>query len=69
MKDFILNMFSETGNVSMTRVMSLIVCITACYIAFKKGSEDLGVVTVLLTTAFGAKVMQKSIEVKNVDRK
>lgn len=63
-------LFSESGDVSMLRVMSLIVCITACYSAIAKGPDDLGVVTILLTSAFGAKVGQKIVEGRgNVDRK
>jgi len=52
----------------MVRVMALVVCLTACYIALTKGPDETGVISVLLTTAFGAKVVQKHIEVKSGDR-
>lgn len=62
---FILELLSEKGTVSMTRLMSFIVCMTACYIAVNKGPDDINVITVLLSTAFAAKVIQKHIEVSN----
>jgi hypothetical protein len=68
MKSWFRNLFSENGAVSMVRVMALVVCLTACYIALTKGPDETGVISVLLTTAFGAKVVQKHIEVKSGDR-
>jgi len=69
MKQFFLNLFSDSGSVSMVRLMSLMVCLAACYIALTKGPEELGMVSVLLATAFGGKVAQKAIEVKGSDAK
>lgn len=64
MKSFFREMLSDTGNVSLMRVMSLIVCLAACYLALSKGPEELGVVSVLLASAFGGKAAQKIIEVR-----
>lgn len=57
------DLFSENGNTSLMRLMSLMVCCTGCFLALVKGPEELGVITVLLTTAFTGKVLQKRIEV------
>jgi multisubunit Na+/H+ antiporter MnhG subunit len=62
MKKFFYDLFGEASSLSMVRVESLIVVTTACYLALSKGPESLGVISILLTTGFGAKVIQKSIE-------
>lgn len=64
MKDFLINLFSESSKISMLRLMSLIVCITGCYLALSKGPDEIAVISVLLGTAFGGKISQKFIEVK-----
>jgi len=66
MIEFLGNLFSESSKISMLRLMSFIVCLTGCYLAISKGPEELGVISVLLGTAFTGKVVQKSIENKNV---
>lgn len=65
MKAWLQQLFSEQGDVSLLRVMALIVCITACYIAIAKGDTEVAVVSVLLGTAFGGKVAQKALEVRD----
>ena len=62
---FLSNLFSESGSVSMTRLMSFIVVMTACYLAITKGPEELGVIATLLGTGFGGKVAQKFAEGKS----
>lgn len=62
MKDFLKNLLSENSEVSMMRLMCLIVCCTACYIAVTKRADELGVISVLLGTAFSSKIAQKKIE-------
>lgn len=61
---FIKDLLSENSDVSMMRLMCLIVCCTACYIAITKRADELGIISILLTTAFGSKIAQKGIEVK-----
>ena len=64
---FIKDLLSERSNASMMRLMSFIVCITACYIAIRDGQQSFGLVGVLLSTSFGAKVGQKFAEKKEDD--
>lgn len=56
------SLFSESGDISMVRVMAFIVCLTACYLALSKGPDEVTVIGTLLSTAFGAKVAQKFME-------
>lgn len=65
MKKWLWALFSENGSVSMLRVMSLIVCLSGCYLAIARGDEEIGMVSVLLGTAFGAKLGQKIVETKS----
>ena len=58
-----LEMFSEKGDISMTRVMSFIVCLTGCYVSIKH--QDATLAAVLLSIAFTGKVAQKVFEAKN----
>lgn len=60
------SMFSESSDVSLMRVMSFIVCLTACYLAVSKGPDESGIIGTLLVTAFTGKVAQKYAETKNV---
>lgn len=62
MREFLNKLFAESSGVSMLRVMSFLVCITACYISITKRADELGVISVLLSTAFGGKVLQKGLE-------
>lgn len=59
---FIKDLFSESSSVSMMRLMALITCLTACYLALTHG--EVGVITALLVAAFGGKVGQKVVEGK-----
>jgi FtsH-binding integral membrane protein len=63
-------LFSEHGDISMMRVMSIICCLAAVIVAFaglnKPVVDYSGVsllVTTFLTAAMGGKIMQKRIEV------
>lgn len=74
MKQWLKDLFSDSGSVSMVRVLSLICVFTAAGIAIhavSKGS-DLNAASVLCGTFLGAgiggKVAQKITEAKNVDR-
>jgi uncharacterized membrane protein AbrB (regulator of aidB expression) len=67
---FIYNLLSESGRVSSTRFMSIIVCITACFIAIWctvnniTDLTDISLITVLLSTSFTLKIKQKNVEKK-----
>lgn len=65
MKNILLALFGEGSSVSMLRLMSLLCCLAACKLALSKGPDEIMVITALLTAAFGGKVAQKAIEVKN----
>lgn len=71
MKQFIKEMFSETGNISMIRVLSFICVTTAAVIAFHAISvgSDLSATSVLcgvfLGAGIGGKVAQKVSELKD----
>lgn len=68
MKKFLLAMFSESGNVSMIRVLSFVCVMTACGIAIAAVSlnRDINAISVLCGTflgiGIGGKVMQKGKE-------
>ena len=71
MKDFIRQLFSESGNISMMRVLSLICVLAACGIAIyglNAPVVDYSGLTLLCSTFLGAgiggKVAQKIQEVK-----
>ena len=64
MKKILMDLFSESSRLSMVRLESLIVVVTACYLAVSKGPEEIAVISILLTTGFGAKVCQKFAEIK-----
>ncbi len=75
MKKFLLDMFSESSNVSMMRVLALICVLTACAIAIRAsliGCSDLNSVSILCSTflagGIGGKVLQRASEVKNAKR-
>jgi uncharacterized membrane protein len=71
MKQFLRDLFSENGNISMMRVMSLLALSAGIAIAVIALSKPIAVdysgvsmlVSVFLGAAFGGKVMQKRIEV------
>jgi len=63
---FLKDLFSESSQVSMVRVMSFSVVMTACYLALSKGPDELGVISVLLSTGFAGKIIQKNIETKGI---
>lgn len=67
MRQWLKALFSEHGSVSATRVMSMITCITACYLALKDPTA-VGMVGTLLATGLGAKVGQKFAETKQDDK-
>ncbi len=58
---WIKSLFSEEGNVSMMRVLSLVALLTGCGLAI--AGKDTSV-SVFVTAAFGGKVVQKLIENK-----
>jgi len=58
-------LLSDSGSVSLMRFMSLMVCIVSCHLAETKGTEDYNLVIGMLVIAFGGKVGQKIVEVKN----
>lgn len=62
MKSLLIALFSESSEISMMRVMSFIVVCTACYLAITGQEAVVGIVSVLLGTAFTGKVVQKSLE-------
>lgn len=61
MKKFIIDLFSESSNISAMRVMCMLCCLTGCYLAVKDPS-NIGIVSILLGSAFGGKVFQKKEE-------
>jgi hypothetical protein len=70
MKQFLMDLFSENGAISMMRVMSLIALLIGGALAFvglsKLPVDYSGIsilVSVFLSAAFGGKVLQKRIEV------
>lgn len=67
MKKILIELFGESSNISMMRLMAFIVVLTACYLALSKGPEELGVISILLATGFGGKVAQKFGESKKGD--
>lgn len=69
MLSWIKSLFSEDSSVSMMRVMSFICCLTACKLALDKGPDEISVIIALLGAAFGGKVSQKMLEVKDDDGK
>lgn len=69
MKSFVLSMLSKSDNVSLMRVMSLMCCSSACYLALSKGPEEVMVIATLLGTAFTGKVAQKALEMRGKDVK
>ncbi len=74
MKEFIKQLFSDSGDISMMRVLSFICVITASFIALRAVSvgSDLNAAAVLCGVFLGAgisgKVVQKVTEVKDVNR-
>lgn len=68
MKNFVLNLFSDTGTVSMMRVLSLICVLTASGIAIHAVTvgSDLNAAAILCSVFLGAgitgKVVQKGLE-------
>ena len=57
---WIKSLFSETGSVSMVRLMALISLLTGCYLA-TVGKEGY---STFVTAAFGAKIVQKHFETR-----
>lgn len=62
MKQVLKSLFSENSEISMIRVMTFIVTCTACFLAISGKESVIGIVGVLLGTAFTGKVAQKSLE-------
>lgn len=60
--NFIKSMFSDKGDVSMMRVLSLISLLIGGYLAVTGKDTS---VTVFVLAAFGGKVLQKQTEVKS----
>lgn len=61
------SLFSETGDVSMTRFLSFICVVSAVLIAIVgvyRGSDVTGIVSVFLGFGLGAKVSQRFAEAK-----
>lgn len=56
---FLKSLFSDSGDVSMMRVLSLLSLLIAGYLAISGHDTS---VTVFVTSAFGGKVFQKVIE-------
>lgn len=71
MKQFILDLFSDSSHVSMMRFLSLLCVLTACGIAIHNAAtgQDLNGISMLCGTFLGAgiggKVAQKVAEVKS----
>lgn len=70
MKSILVALFSDSGSISMMRVMSLLCCLTSIVIAFvglSKAQPDYSGLSLLCSTflgiAVGGKIMQKRIEV------
>ena len=74
MKQWLKDLFSDSGSVSMVRVLSLICILTASGVAIHAVSvgSNLDSASVLcgvfLGAGIGGKVAQKAVEVKNVPR-
>ena len=64
MKNWLSQLFSDSGAVSAMRVMSVSTCFSALIIAFKDPTA-VAMVSVLLASAYGGKASQKLIELKN----
>ncbi len=60
------SLFSEEGDVSMVRLMALIGLLTGCYLAIKGENTC---VTVFVTSAFSAKIIQRHLENNSTDQK
>lgn len=60
MKQFFLEMFGETGDISCMRIMCMIVTLTAVYLAVTHG--DAATIGILLGASIGGKVGQKFAE-------
>lgn len=60
MKEFFYELFAENGKVSMMRLLSLIVVIAGCILAFQ--AKDASLVLGMLGLGLGAKVGQKMVE-------
>lgn len=75
MKQWLKDLFSDSGSVSMVRVLSFICVVTASGVAIHAVTvgSNLDSVSVLCGTflgaGLGAKVGQKMVEAKNDDRK
>ena len=63
MRPWLKALFAENGTVSAMRVMSMMCCLTGCYLAIKD-STAVGMVGTLLGSGLGAKALQKMAEVK-----
>jgi uncharacterized membrane protein YiaA len=73
MKSFLAQLFSDSGRISMMRVMSilsLLAGIATAFVGLNKTPIDYSgislLVSVFLSAAFGGKVMQKRIEINGV---
>lgn len=60
MLEFIRELFDENGKVSMMRMLSLIVVVSGCILAFQ--SKDASLVLGMLGLGLGAKIGQKVME-------
>lgn len=61
-KQFFLDLLSESNSISMMRFLSLIVTLVACYVAIKDGDSNINTIIALLAAGFGGKVGQKILE-------
>lgn len=75
MKQWLQQLFSESGGVSMVRVLSLVCILTASILAFygmHNSTHSLEAVAILcgtfLTAGMGAKVLQKRSEVSHSEK-
>lgn len=64
MKEFILNLFRENTNESMTRFCLFICTLSACVISFLPIADKISIMGILLGASFTAKVASKSKETK-----
>lgn len=62
MKQFFLDLLSDSSGLSMMRFLSLICVLCACFLALYKGDAELNTIISLLSAGFGGKFAQKVVE-------
>lgn len=68
MKQFLRDLFVDSSGVSMMRLLCLLCVLTGCVIALyetKNGTDNIGIISVLIGTGITGKVGQKWIESSN----